>query len=74
MKAETHLQNQLRSNGNLERCVSVYLGEAVAAVCDTIIFICVPFFHNCSCLFPFPPLSLFSVGVVHVLQHLYGDT
>lgn len=43
MKAETHLQNQLRSNGNLERYVSVYLGEAIAAVCDTIIFICVPF-------------------------------
>lgn len=42
MKVETHLQNQLRSNGNLERYVSVHLGEIIAAL-RTFAFIYVPF-------------------------------
>lgn len=38
MKVEIHLQNQLRSNGNLGRYVFVHLGKMIAALCDTITF------------------------------------
>lgn len=38
MKVEIHLQNQLRSNGNLGRYVFVHLGKMIAALCDIITF------------------------------------